>query len=63
MYPLCRQSPYQADPTKNMSISCRSNSPPGRYVVVQQPNTHFGYLTICEIQVFGTNLDITLGEL
>ena len=63
VYPLCRQSPYQADPTQNMPISCRPNSPPGRYVVVQQPTMQYEYLTICEIQVYGTNLNITLGEL
>ena len=56
VYPVCRQSPDNY-PYGNMSISCRPNTPPGRYVVVQQPTTQFGYLTICEIQVHGTKLD------
>ena len=59
VYPLCRQSPFTADPTQNMSISCHPNTPPGRYVVVQQPTTQYGYLTICEIQVYGTKLNKT----
>ena len=58
-YPLRRQSPYKADQTQNMSISCRPNTPSGRFVVVQQPATQYGYLTICEIQVYGTKLGNT----
>ena len=61
LYPLCGQSPdkvYQINARyQSMSISCRPNTPPGRYVFVQQPTTSPGYLTISEIQVYGIRLE------
>ena len=64
LYPLCRQSPYKVykivNDYQNMSISCRPNTPPGRYVFVQQPTTSPGYLTISEIQVYGNRLENNL---
>lgn len=55
-YPLCRQWPYKTNISQNLTITCRPNTPPGRYVIVQQPIDGPGMLTICEIQIFGKKL-------
>ena len=51
-YPLCGQYPYTAPASANLTLFCNVSTPPGRYVIVQQPATGPGYLTICEMEIY-----------
>ena len=35
-----------------MRVNCSSSTPPGRYVIIQQPTTGVGSLTVCELEVY-----------
>ena len=53
MYPLCGQYPTAASQYAKMTQFCLTSTPPGRYVIIQQPVSGVGYMTICELEVFG----------
>ena len=52
-YSLCGQYPTALDPGLDHTQYCSADTPPGEFVIVQQPATGVGSLTICELQVFG----------
>ena len=50
-YPLCGQYPSTAT-TSRMRVNCTSSTPPGRYVIIQQPANGAGQLNIGELEVY-----------
>ena len=53
-YPLCGQYPTIAPYTGRMVQYCKASTPPGKYVIIQQPANGQGYLSICEVEVYGS---------
>ena len=51
-YPVCGQYPYPASDRARMVQCCGANTPPGRYVIIQQPVNGSDFLTICELEVY-----------
>ena len=52
-YPLCGQYPSTASTGERMIQYCSAATPPGEYVIIQQPVTGVGSMTICELEVYG----------
>ena len=53
MCPLCGQYPSTASQRAKMTQYCLTSTPPGRYVIIQQPIGGVGLMTICELEVYG----------
>lgn len=51
LYAICAIYIGVAAEGQTVSLTCRSGTPPGRYVVVQMPFS-FDSITLCEVQVF-----------
>lgn len=51
-YPLCNQYPYPSPCTARMGLLCNPNTNAGQIVIVQQPVTGYGLITICEVEVY-----------
>ncbi|ESO04193.1 hypothetical protein HELRODRAFT_191744 [Helobdella robusta] len=51
-YPLCGQYKYQAVVSSKHTLKCNANLLPYRFVIVQQPITGPGSLTVCELEVY-----------
>ena len=51
-YPLCGQYPNPALAGTWMAVKCMDAAPSGQFVIVQQPASDFGFLTICECEVY-----------
>ncbi len=54
-YILCAQWPGEAEANVTLKVTCKADLPPSRYIVVLN---HQPYLTICELQAFGSGLHI-----
>ena len=52
-YPLCGQYPGQVGDGATVTLHCSVDAPPGQYVIIQQPESGPGGLTICELEVYG----------
>jgi len=50
-YPLCGQYPTTAVGGP-LPVYCNVNTPPSRYVIIQQPMNGAGLLNICELEVY-----------
>ena len=51
-YPLCGQYPSSTANATRLEIICIQATPPGRFVIIQQPATGAGQLTVCELEVY-----------
>ena len=51
-YVLCGQYPTTAAPGQRLIQYCGTTTPPGRYVIIQQPADGTGFLAICELEVY-----------
>ena len=58
-YPLCGQ--YSTATYSKMYLNCTANTPPGQFVIIQQPSNRTGWLTICEFEVYGYGKYCELG--
>ena len=54
-YSLCGQYPTTAALGAKLTQTCNPNTPPGQFVIIQQPSDGPGLLTVCELEVYAGN--------
>ena len=51
-YPICGTYPNRSPAGGRMLVRCADNTPPARYVTIQQPADGPGYPSYCEVEVY-----------
>ena len=52
-YPLCGRFPSTVAPGATVTLNCDPDISAGQYVIIQQPSDGQGWLTLCEVEVYG----------